>query len=368
VPLTLVSPQGDPPAPSILDPVSERGQVLLTAARDLTEYNESPISDADFGAHVQTLRAALGLPSAADDAFGQARERLADWILPFMARADLLATRLQHWFRLLSAATFVMAAAAVAVVAIQISYLPAQDWVVGLEVLLLLTLLGIPLLRKKLRLHDRWTSYRFLAERLRSAYFLALAGTGDRARQPGPSASFTDPSVGWIERALGEISARRPTAGGAPAEVGPLRDYLDRYWIGHQMTYHDGAHLRNERRENWLRRFTAILFGITLVSAVLHAAGLGPSLHLTAGLVVLSIAVPAVGAAVHGIGTEREYRRHAARCQRMVAQLTQLHRQMAAARNLPEIRQVAANVERSMREESNDWFGVMRFHDIELIM
>ena len=25
-------------------------------------------------------------------------------------------------------------------------------------------------------------------------------------------------------------------------------------------------------------------------------------------------------------------------------------------------------VERSMREESNDWFGVMRFHDIELIM
>jgi hypothetical protein len=29
---------------------------------------------------------------------------------------------------------------------------------------------------------------------------------------------------------------------------------------------------------------------------------------------------------------------------------------------------VAANVERSMREESNDWFGVMRFHDIELIV
>jgi hypothetical protein len=84
--------------------------------------------------------------------------------------------------------------------------------------------------------------------------------------------------------------------------------------------------------------------------------------------VVLSIAVPAIGAAIHGVGTQREYRRHAARCRRMVAQLTQLQVQMSEAQSLPEIRHVAANVERSMREESNDWFGVMRFHDIELIM
>src|SRR4029077_17111775 len=106
-----------------------------------------------------------------------------------------------------------------------------------------------------------------------------------------------------------------------------------------------------------LRRAKAVLFIITLIAAVLHAAGLGPSLHLSAGLVVVSIAVPAIGAAIHGVGTEREYRRHATRCRRMGAQLTQLQVQMREARTLPEIRQVAANVERSMREESNDWFG-----------
>ena len=131
----------------------------------------------------------------------------------------------------------------------------------------------------------------------------------------------------------------------------PLRDYLSRFWIGRQRGYHDEASTRNDRREQRLRRATAILFAVTLVAAVLHAAGLGPSLHLTTDLVVLSVAVPAIGAAIHGVGTQREYRRHAERCRRMIVQLTRLESAMSEARNLPEIRQVAANVERSMREE-----------------
>ena len=133
------------------------------------------------------------------------------------------------------------------------------------------------------------------------------------------------------------------------------------------MKYHRDASAYNVGWETWLRRATAALFGITLVCAVLHAAYLGPRLHVAAELVVLSISIPAIGAAVHGIETQREYRRHAQRCKRMVTQLEQLQYQMNEAHTLPHIRQIAAYVERSMREESNDWFGVMSFHDIELI-
>lgn len=344
------------------------GYVNKLMRRETIEPGEAALTDEAFAAQVQVQRGEFGLTSAPDDAFGRAREHLAAWMTPFLVRADLLARRVQFQFRMLSTAMFGMAAAAVAVVVLQISFLPGEDGVVFLEVLLLLALLGGPLPGNRLRLHHRWISYRFLAERLRSAYFLALAGTGDRARQPGQSASFSDPSVAWIERALAEIMAGRPKADRAPADMDPLRDYLGRFWIGRQMGYHDEAFTRNDLWEHRLRRAAAVLFIITLIAAVLHAAGLGPSLHLSPGLVVVSIAVPAIGAAIHGVGTEREYRRHATRCRRMGAQLTQLQVQMREARSLPEIRQVAANVERSMREESNDWFGVMRFHDIELIM
>lgn len=37
------------------------------------------------------------------------------------------------------------------------------------------------------------------------------------------------------------------------------------------------------------------------------------------------------------------------------------------AESLEELRKAAAETERIMREENSDWFGVMRFHDMELI-
>jgi hypothetical protein len=40
---------------------------------------------------------------------------------------------------------------------------------------------------------------------------------------------------------------------------------------------------------------------------------------------------------------------------------------MTRASGLEEVQDIAVKVERVMREESNDWFGVMRFHDVELI-
>jgi hypothetical protein len=371
VPLVWVHTRGDPPVTAELHDDSERVRAIREAVRDLREYNQSEIAAAQFEANVQTQRKYLGLdtsPRPPGQALAQAREDVAAWLIPFLVRADFLAVRVQRRFRNLSTAMFAMAAAAVAVVAVQTNFFPSKEWLVGLEVLLLAVLLAIPLLRNRMRLHERWTSYRFLAERLRSAYFLTLSGTGERRQEPDQSASFSDPTVAWIERALAQIMASRPHVALAPSQVIPVRGYLSNCWIGGQVQYHHDRARKSSTWEVWLRRATAVLFAITLVSAVLHAFGLGPRLHLAAGLVVLSLSVPAAGAALHGIGTQHEYSRHAQRCRRMVAQLRQLQAQMSEAQSLPQIRQIAANVERSMREESNDWFGVMRFHDIELIM
>ena len=40
---------------------------------------------------------------------------------------------------------------------------------------------------------------------------------------------------------------------------------------------------------------------------------------------------------------------------------------MAETTTLEQVREVAAETERIMREEHSDSFGVMRFHDMELI-
>ena len=51
----------------------------------------------------------------------------------------------------------------------------------------------------------------------------------------------------------------------------------------------------------------------------------------------------------------------------MAGVLAQVHREMADATTLEQVQKVAAETEQVMREENSDWFGVMRFHDMELI-
>ena len=65
--------------------------------------------------------------------------------------------------------------------------------------------------------------------------------------------------------------------------------------------------------------------------------------------------------------TQRQDRRHSQRNSRMVGLLTQLREDMSNASSLGQVQELAVETERIMREENSDWFGVVRFHDTELI-
>lgn len=353
---------------------SERAGVLRDAARSLNEYNSCVVQAAAFRRQMDAESEQLKVNASTDreESFnGSLRDRAFDWVIPYFVRADLLTLRIQRRFMALSTAMFAMAAAAVAVIAIQSNFLSDLNLIVAIEVILLLFLLSVPRLNRRWRLHDRWISYRFLAERLRSSYFLALAGTGDRGSRSRRVVYFADPWEAWIERALAEVMARRPAVEAGPDDVVALRRYLSNHWIGGQQEYHEKAAHRYHDRDEKLMRATGILFGSTLVAAILHTLGIGRhgshETHWSALLTVLSITIPAVGAALHGIGTQRQFRRHSQRSTRMAMLLRQLRNDMDTAQTLSQVRQVAAETEAVMREESGDWFGAVRFHDVELI-
>jgi hypothetical protein len=372
VPLVWVHTQGKPTVTSEL--TSPRASVVRSAARQLGEYNLGVIQAMDFDTRVRKQIEDLrpDLPEASRiDPLSVSVENVAAWLVPYFVRADVLAVRLQRMFRGLSTATFVMAAAAVLIVAIQVNFFPSQNWLVALEVIALVGLLMVPILNWRWRLHDRWISYRFLAERLRSVYFLTLAGALDGRPRAAPLAYLSDPSEAWIERALAEVVTRRPETGAGSPEVSLLRRYLSHYWIGGQISYHQKAARRHRSWDGALTRVTGLLFFLTLIAAVLHMAGVGErgahKTHLALLLIVASISIPAIGAAMHGISTQRQFRRHADRYQRMAGLLTRLREEMDSAKSAERVRRLAADTERVMREENSDWFGVMRFHDMELI-
>ncbi len=355
----------------------ERAARVEEAAREFREYNSVEISEfaARERAEWQRLAPAADGPGQAA-AFSQTCESVGRWILPYFVRADVLASRLERVFNVTSWAMFLAAAGAVVTVACQVVFAPHQPWIAGIEILLLLLLVLMPLISRRRRLLDRWISYRFLAERLRSGYFLALAGagTGDR---PVPTdrheraAWSSDPTEVWLRRALEEVTALRPRARIGPSDLGPLRDYLCDRWIAAQIRYHEKSAREQGRWDSRLFAATGVLFAITAVAAFLHLLGwgehAGKASELGLVLIVLSICVPAIGAALHGIRTQSEFRRHAQRYERMGVLLRQVAADLSRAQSIEWIHEIAADAERVMRAENSDWFGVMRFHDVELI-
>ena len=379
VPIAWVHAEGGPVVDYALE--NSHADVVKSAATKLREYNAGVIEPAEFDQHARALRKELMPDMAREipiDPLGLSRETVASWVFPYLIRADILALRYQRRFRRLSWAIFALAAAAVAIVAMQANFWPGLNWLAALEVLCLGGLLLILAMNRRWRLYDQWISSRFLAERLRSSYFLALAGTGDRRGRSARLAYLSDSSEAWIERALAEVSARRPQLDDGSPPVRALRDYLNRSWIESQIFYQEKASGRQGTFDDRLARATELLFLLTLVAACIHIFG---SLIFQKGgihgagspgfweelLVVVAITVPAVGAALHGIGTQRQFRRHSERYRRMAGVLAQLQRDMATATTLEQVRKVAADTEQIMREENSDWFGVMRFHDVELI-
>ncbi len=352
----------------------ERAARVEEAAREFRQYNAAAIPE--FAARARTecdrLQPAQAGPPGQAGPLGPACLSAARWITPYFVRADVLATRLERIFRLTNWTMFLAAAAAVVVVAVQVTVWPHLTWIVAGEVVLLVLLVAAPLVSRRLRVLDRWISYRFLAERLRSGYFLALAGAGDRpGERREPPGYLSDPTEVWIQRALEEITARRPEVRIGPADVGPLRDYLSEHWIGAQIRYHESTARRQGAWDSRLFAATGVLFLITAVAAFLHLLGWGEhhgeATEFGLLLIVLSICVPAIGAAVHGIRTQSEFRRHCQRYERMAGLLRQLETDMSRAGSIAVIHEIAADAEQLMRAENSDWFGVMRFHDVELI-
>lgn len=367
VPIAWVHTTGGPPVSYALD--NKRAEVVRAAAAKLRTYNAGQIGKPEFDRRVRELRSEL-MPDVAPeipvDPLGLSRETIADWVFPYFIRADILALRYQRRFRWLSLAVFVLAALAVAVVAVQTNFWPALNWLAAFEVAFLAALLGILVMNRRLRLHDQWISSRFLAERLRSSYFLALAQTGDRRGRSARLTYLSDSSEAWIERALAEVSAHRPELDRTPP-VRALRDYLNRYWIHSQISYHERTSGWQNTFERRLISLTEVLFSVTLIAAFAHIfAG---TIHgfWERLLIVVSISVPAFGAAVHGFSTQRQFRRHSDRFGRMASVLAQVQAEMTDATTVEQVREVAAAMEQIMREENSDWFGVMRFHDMELI-
>jgi hypothetical protein len=304
---------------------------------------------------------------------GLERSRLEEfwrWIQPYYTRADLLADRWQARYRRFSNVLFFAAAGAVLAIAAQVLFFPGTPELVLVEIGLLALALAALFLARKLQVHRRWISHRVLAERFRSALFLALTGAEPKLENPSEHGRLGQTGQ-WARRAFDEVWRARPETQLPPQLSEPLKRFVARALIGEQLAYHRRAAERYHRRATLLTRVSYALFGATLVAAVLHALQIGG--HDTGGglswsstLVFLAIGLPALGGAFAGLEAQRQYERGAERSRGMAHRLQEAQERLEAATSLDEVRALVQETERILLDESTDWLVTARFQGIKL--
>lgn len=217
--------------------------------------------------------------------------------------------------------------------------------------------------------HTKWIDSRFLAERLRSAFFMEMAGLRTSTASPPRHLSLSYSPTDWTVRAFRSIWAQLPGRQAVAMPLEALRAFLLKAWIEDQINHHQKASQRHHRRHRGLERTGITLFGLTFAAAVLHfiPSNLIPSDAdvWSTTLSMVTISFPAFGGALAAIRAHREFRRNAERSAEMVNHLTELRDRMARAQNRDDLLAIVEEAQDIMAHEHADWRILVRFHRLE---
>ena len=335
-------PEERAPRPVALDGSSLES--VQEAFESLDEYNRAGLPRGGFEQRLDRVQGASTASS--------------DWVAPFFLRASLLAESYQRRFRRSAWFLAFLATAAAAMLATAVSF-SEHSWA-WLEFGFLVMLLGgWYILMRRLDFHSRWLSCRVLAERLRSARYLAPTGVSfDPTAGLKPVYAHR---AGWLDRAFEEVWNGRPAA---PREVSEpeltrLKRWLAEEWVGGQMQYHDGAARFHRRWAHILTATVFLLFVATILLAILHALDVGAD-----KVTFFSITLPAAAASLGVMLTLGQHRALAEGSALMRTNLAVVQREVLDA-DATTLARTSAEAAQVIAEESGDWFGALWFLNIE---
>jgi SMODS and SLOG-associating 2TM effector domain 1 len=286
------------------------------------------------------------------------------WVARPFLRAALLAARYQTRFKTLAVSISLSAIFGAASLAASLSF-SERELCAWLEVVFLL-FAGLAFLAvRRGGYHRRWLSYRVLAERLRSAYYLAPTGVDFRRTARLEGIYVERHTEDWILRAFEEIWTQRPEASApepklSEKRLAQLKRQLAEEWIGGQITFHHDKARRHGWRQELLSAAVVTSFVLTLFFAILHAHNVW---HRAS--IFLSITLPTVGASLGVILTVGQHRALSRRYARMESELAVAQYAVREAESREQLALASSDAARTIAQETGDWFGAMWFLDIE---
>ncbi|MBI2477863.1 MAG: hypothetical protein HYV60_04225 [Planctomycetia bacterium] len=373
----------------------------------LAAYNRDPfVAPADVEQATQQDVAWLrqqasdrGLPN---ESLGHIERQL----LPLYARADSLAIAYQRLYLFGAKALFRLSAFAVSIAVLQILFFPTANWIIGMEVLAMLTAVLLLRVSRVEAWHEKWLNDRHMAEWLRSAVFTSLLGDQQGRRAKTTELPFYEGPDQWFVDTFGKLVAH--TRSKTPAiEFNTLKQYLIEQWIAGQAEWHARNAVKKKHSAHLYHRLGIICFCATLVMATLHMFGVGHATQdgshrivaqadhhlgsshaspddalqahqdndqiggnrfadMSSWISFFAVILPAWGASIHAIASLLEYDRIAARSERMARVLERCAERARRATNSQALVKEIDAAEEIMAAENHEWVASLKFRELVL--
>jgi hypothetical protein len=333
--------------------------------RDLDRYNSEKADVHKVKERIDEKQRQY-LERAEESQYNSERLRqICEHVIPHFIRADMLALRYQHLYFKAGSLVYMFAAAAVIVAAVQALFFPVLPRIALIEAGFIFVVLLVVWLGNRQKWHSKWIDYRFLAERFRSAFFMALANVDVSTLRPPRHLSLSYSSQDWMVSAFSFVWRQFPRSlKPDPAKYDALRKFTLNAWIDDQISYHTSTSIRHQRRHNRMAYTGNVLFGLTFIAVMLHVLHVGGGLY-DKFFLLMAIVFPTAAGALAATRTHREYFRNARRSIEMVRHLEELKEQMKEASDLEAFLPLVKEAEETMLHENEDWRIVIRFHELE---
>jgi hypothetical protein len=293
-------------------------------------------------------------------------------ILHEYVRADLLAAFYQKVHS--AAVNGILYSAAIAVTAalVQLMFFPHTPQLILVEVAAMVAVFFCWVFDRGFKWHQKWLHDRYLAERLRTALFTTVAGIRPDTGVGGNPLPFYRGPRHWLNDIVDDLRSKGVDTL-CPVPFEPLKKFLTTSWLAEQRGFHE----RNARRrhKSARRRHTlgAVLFGGTLLLAVIHYLHASPSAETakpwlsghvwtTFGALLL----PVWAGTIHAVTSQLELERIAERSRRMKRVLSRVGHRMQYVHDENHLRNVAEETAELMKVENHEWWVLLSFQDVRL--
>jgi hypothetical protein len=245
-----------------------------------------------------------------------------------------------------------------------------EPGLVVFESVVILAIVGIVGGGRYRRWHEKWMNYRLMAELIRHVEILAPLGGGRPFPRVLPHLAqyrgAENSEVYWHVRRIERAAALPDTR----LDVPYLRAYLTelKQALQGQVHFHRRTQRVSKRIEHRLHRLGLILFGLTLISSLVHLQFVSSGSHtqpLGALLTAICCLCPVLGATFAAINNQGEFARVAKRSHGMAARLTHLVRELDKVEasntiNSGTLIDISLRATQLMVDEVSDWHVIFQ--------